>query len=125
MLKTPDVKKIIIDRLKSTFPDTPVVSKRPDKNPPPEEFIRVIAAGGPGRTSRVLSRVSLIVDSYAASTGTAAALAARVHEQLLLLPSSDVPVSVVEAGEPGELPDPDRTDRPRYSAAYTFTIRLI
>lgn len=124
MLKTPDVKKIIIDHLKAKLRGVPVVSKRPDKDPP-EEFIRIIAAGGPGRTSRVLSRVSIIVDTYATSTGSAAALAARVHEQLLLLPSSDVPVNVVEAGEPGELPDPDRTDRSRYSATYTFTIRLI
>lgn len=124
MLKTPDVKKLVMDHLKTVLQPIPVLSNRPDKTPP-EAFIRVIAAGGQGRTSRVLSRVSLIVDTYATSTGKAAALAARVHEQLLSLPSSDVAVGVVEAGEPGEFPDPDRTDRSRYSATYTFTIRLV
>ncbi|WP_115728248.1 hypothetical protein [Actinomyces culturomici] len=124
MPRTPDVKKLIIDYLKERLDGIPVVSKRPDTDPP-EEFVRVIAAGGPGRTSRILTRASLIVDSYSVSTGKAAALAGRVDEAIHALPSSAVPVNVVESGEPGEFPDPDRTDRPRYSATYTFTIRLI
>lgn len=124
MPSTPDVKKIIIDYLTPTLLDVPVYSKRPDDKPP-KEFVTVIAAGGPGRTSRILTRVSLIVDSYAASGGKAAALAARVNEALHALPASPVEVNMVESGEPREFPDLDRTDRSRYSASYTFTIRLI
>ena len=120
--ETPDVKALVMGYLRASQ-SRPVVSKRPEKDPP-KEFVRVIGTGGRGRSSRVLQTVQLTIDCYAESTGTAYTAAAEVDALIHGLPSSTVPITAVTGSTPAEMPDPDIAS-PRYTATYQLTVRCL
>ncbi|QWW20130.1 hypothetical protein I6B53_03265 [Schaalia sp. 19OD2882] len=121
-MTNPDPKEILLRHLGEAL-KLPVVSKRPDSDVP-DEFVVITVLGGPGRSQKVLTTASLTVDSYALSTGQAAALAAKVDDLVHALPASPELIAHVVGSTPGELPDPDRTDRPRYTATYQITTKM-
>ena len=103
--------------------DVPVLSKRPDTNPP-KQFEVVIGTGGSGRSQRVLQAVQLTIDCYGQSTGTAYTLAAQMDALIQQLPSSAAPIVAVTGSTPAEMPDPDTTQA-RYTATYQLTVRCL
>lgn len=123
MLTAPDSKKLLMNYLSERL-TVPVVSKRPDGPDMPTAFVRVVKLGGPGRTQRVFHRASFAIDVYAETDGKAATIAAKVDALIHALPSSLVPVTHVEGGDPGEYPDPDTPQRSRRSATYILMLRL-
>lgn len=102
----------------------PVVSTRPDTDPP-KRFVRVVATGGPGRHGRILATVQITVDSYAESTGRAFELARDVDALIHALPSTSTAVQRVPySTTPADYPDPDMPPprHHRYSATYQLTV---
>lgn len=120
--ETPDVKALVMAYL-GIGQSLPVVSTRPDKDPP-REFVRVIGTGGQGRSNRVLQTVQLTIDTYSTSTGKAYTAAAEVDALMQALPSSTVPITAVTGSTPAEMPDPDIAS-PRYTATYQLTVRCL
>lgn len=119
----PDVKLFVMRHLRSAV-DVPVVSTRPDDGKT-VSFVRVIATGGPGRHDRVLQTVQVTVDSYAASAGAAATLAARVDDAVHDMVRPGAPVAAVPWGtSPQDYPDPD-TGSARYTATYQLVVKRI
>lgn len=120
--ETPDVKALVMAYLRAGQ-SLPVVSTRPDKDPP-KEFVRVIGTGGRGRSQRILRAVQLTIDTYSTSTGKAYTAAAEVDALMQALPSSTVPVTAVTGSTPAEMPDPDIAS-PRYTATYQLSVRCL
>lgn len=122
LFETPDVKALVMGYLRASQ-SRPVVSTRPEKDPP-KEFVRVIGTGGQGRSNRVLQTVQLTIDTYSTSTGKASTAAAEVDALIHGLPSSTVPITAVTGSTPAEMPDPDIAS-PRYTATYQLTVRCL
>lgn len=116
-MRPPDLKALLAEYLAAQL-RVPVVSTRPDGPARPGRFVRIIATGGAGLHDRLAYTVQLTVDSYDASPGAAADLAAQVDETIRGLPGSPLPVTAqVTATAPQESPDPD-TGQARCTATY-------
>ncbi len=125
-LSLPDVKAHLLTHL-PTVVGAPVISKRPDQSngvAPAAEFVVVIGTGGAGRSQKVTQETQLTLDSYAATTGKAMALALRVDAAMYALVASDLPVTAVDGWTPTESPDPD-TGQARMTATYRLQSRLV
>jgi hypothetical protein len=118
------MKALVMGRLREVLGgDVPVVSKRPDLasgEQPAPSFVVVVAAGGPGRTQRILQESNVTVDCYATSTGLARDLAATVDEAVLSMREDSPGVTGASGTDPAEYPDPD-TKSPRFTATYQLT----
>lgn len=119
-----DTKALVIGALRAALADVQVVSTVPYADgDPPGPMVLVIATGGQGQHSRVLSTGQVTIDSFAPTMGGAMELALRVDATINALTASrDYPVTRVTGNAPAESPDPTITAA-RATATYQITTR--
>ena len=119
-LASPDVESVVRSYLQTSLGATPKVVTNVPKTRP-ASFVRIIAAGGRGRRSLVLSDHNMIFEAWAASETAAATLAYRLEAYMLganQVASSGI-YHTSSFGSPVNLPDPDSGQH-----RYTFTLQV-
>jgi hypothetical protein len=114
LIEFADVEALVIEAITDDFttsnPGVPAATKVP--NPRPEEFIRVIRAGGP-RETLISENAFVLVEAWAATEARAVKLLNRARA--VLFAQDGALFGVTEIGGPSNLPDPT-TSQVRYTS---------
>lgn len=115
----PDARAAVITYLNESV-GVPVSSRVPDKRP--NDFIRVLHAGGAGTVNPALDDVAFTVESWSTSEGEAADRAQLVRAQLRSATTmgGHAVYAYNEWGPPVDLPD----ESGQFRFTFTFSIRI-
>lgn len=115
----PDAKAAVITYLSETL-TVPVSSRIP--NTRPDDFIRILHAGGAGAVNPALDDVAFTVESWSTNEGGAAdrAQLVRAHLRNATVMGGHGVYAYTEWGPPVDLPD----ESGQYRYTFTFTIRI-